>query len=67
MLPKSDVICSLVRLNKKYISPARFSGFIVVIFENERFFGQDIYKGVVRSFVNAAKDFGKSSHFLFDH
>jgi hypothetical protein len=36
---------------------------MVVIFENERFFNEDVYKGMVKSFVGAAKDFGRSSHF----
>ena len=34
---------------------------MVIIFENERFFNEEAYKGMVKSFVNAAKDFGMSS------
>ncbi|TEB32207.1 Piwi-domain-containing protein [Coprinellus micaceus] len=45
-------------LNRKYYRPARITGFMVVIFESERRFGEPMYKEMVKSFVGAAKDFG---------
>lgn len=57
-------LCPRDRLNKKYYNAAKISGFMVIIFENERFFGEPIYKEVVKGFVNAARDFGKLAHLL---
>jgi hypothetical protein len=54
----------LDRLNKKYYKAARISGFIVIIFETERRFGEQVYKPMVKSFVDAAKGFGNLNHIL---
>ncbi|KAF6748934.1 eukaryotic translation initiation factor 2C 2 [Ephemerocybe angulata] len=45
-------------LNSKYYKGARISGFLVMIFENERRFGEQVSKDMIKGFVNAAKDFG---------
>jgi len=47
------------RLNRKYYRPARISGFMVMIFEGERRFSEPVMKNMVKSFVDAARDFGE--------
>jgi hypothetical protein len=48
-----------LRLDRKFIQPAVLSGFIIAIFERDRFFDDRAVQDMTKGFVKAARDFGR--------
>ncbi|KAH6914616.1 eukaryotic translation initiation factor 2C 2 [Coprinopsis sp. MPI-PUGE-AT-0042] len=45
-------------LDRKFIQPSVLSGFIIAIFERDRFFDNNAVQDMTRGFIKAAQDFG---------
>jgi hypothetical protein len=58
---RRSLISSLIRLDRKFIQPSVLSGFIIAIFERDRFFDNNAVQDMTRGFVKAARDFGRST------